>query len=110
MRHILIGAAALALWTGAAFAQGAPEAPAATAGVTTEAGPGVDVTQTQRTIDSRGVETERAQTLDRSQSFTSGNGALSSKTTIDSNEHDTVTTPPVVTEKRTTTSTSETSH
>ena len=110
MRHILIGAAALALWTGAAFAQGASEAPAATAGVTTEAGPGVDVTKTQRTIGAGGVETDRAQTLDRSQSFTSGNGALSSKTTTDSSEHDTVTPPTVVTEKRTTSSTSEASH
>jgi hypothetical protein len=108
MKNILVIAAALTIWTSTALAQAAPEAPAASAGITTQAGPSVDVTTTQRTIDSRGVTTEHARTLDRSQSFTSGNGNLSAKTTTDSHERDTVTTPPVVTEKRTTTTTSET--
>lgn len=108
MRKLFAGMAVLALWTGGALAQNAPDiaAPAETT-----AGPSSSVTKTQQTIDDRGVETNAKETYDKSQSFTSGNGELSAKTsTATSSQSKVSMPPPVVTKTTTTTTTDETSH
>ena len=109
MRNLLIVAAAIVVSTGAALAQGVPAAPPATASVSTNAGPSVSVTTTQKTRDANGAETDRVQTYDQRQSFTSGDGALSAKTTTERSERSTVMPPPpTVTKRSVTTTTTET--
>jgi len=97
MKKFLTGVAMLAIWTGAAAAQNAPSS---------------SVTTTQQTIDSRGVETNAKDTYDKSQSITSGNGALSAKTSTETTSQSTVSAPPPIVTKSTTTTntTDEISH
>ena len=64
-----------------------------------------DSSKTQKTIDTKGVETDTTDTFDKSQTYTSSGGALSAKTTIRSTGTTTTTPPPPVS---TTTSTSTT--
>jgi hypothetical protein len=88
MRKLIAGMAVLALWAGAASAQNAPNS---------------SVTTTQQTIDSRGVETNAKDTYDKSQSITSGNGALSAKTSTETTSQSRISAPPPVVTKSTTT-------
>jgi hypothetical protein len=108
MKTLWIGAAAVALWSGAALAQGLPNAAPGSASITTEPAPSVSVTTTQKTRDANGVQTEKVDTYDRGQSFSSGDGALSAKTTTETTQHSAVTVPTVTTRRTTTTTTSET--
>ena len=111
MRKLIAGMTLLALWAGAALAQTAPDVVAPTETTRTIAGPSSSVTKTQQTIDSRGVETNAKETHDESQSFTSGNGELSAKTSTETSSQSKVRVPPVVVSKSTTTTTTdETSH
>lgn len=108
-RTILTAVAAFALATGAAVAQTASDAPPATAGVATKDGGGVSVSKEQHSIDTRGGMTDEVQTIDRNQSFTSGDGSLTAKTVTDRDGSTTVTPPPpVIVKQKTTTTTSET--
>ncbi len=111
MKKLLAGLALVALWTGAAYAQNTLEAPTPGETTRTTAGPSVSVTKTQQTINGSGVETNAHETYDKSQSFTSGNGELSAKTSTETHAQSSVSVPPVVViKKATTTTTEETSH
>ncbi len=111
MRTLFVEMTLLALWTGAALAQNAPDVTAPMATPRTIAGPSSSVTKTQQTIDSRGVETNTKDTYDKSQSFAGGNGELSAKTSTETSSQSEVRVPPaVVTKSTTTTTTDETSH
>jgi hypothetical protein len=111
MKKPFAGLALLALCTGAAFAQTAPEAAPPGEPTRTTAGPSSSVTKTQQTIDGRGVETNSTETYDKSQSFTSGNGVLSADTNTKTTARSKVTVPPTAATTTTrSTTTEETSH
>ncbi len=112
MRKLCAGVTLLALWTGAALAQNAPDVAAPTETTRTIAGPSTSITKTQQTIDSRGVETNAKDTYDKSQSFAGGNGELSAKTSTETSSQSGMRIPPaaVVTKSTTTTTTDKTSH
>ncbi len=102
MKRLFAGMTLLALWTGAALAQNAPDLAAPTE---TTAGPSSSVTTTRQTIDRNGVQTNARDTYDKSQSITSGDGALSAKTTTETTSQSRVSAPPPVVTKSTTTTT-----
>jgi hypothetical protein len=106
-RYLLASAFALTLMTGGVLAQGVAPDPAATF---PNGPPGNEsVTKTQRTIDSDGTVIEKQQNFDKTQTYTSGDGALSAHSTINRTEQTTVTPPPTVT-TTTTTTTEEVRH
>jgi hypothetical protein len=100
----------LALCSGTALAQQAPDAAAPAEPTRTTAGPSTSVTKTLQSIDDHGVKTNSTETYDKSQSFTSGNGVLSAKTNTKTTAHSKVTIPSKMTTTRRTTTTEETSH
>jgi hypothetical protein len=110
MKELFTALTLLALCSGAAFAQTAPDAATPAEPTRTTAGPSTSVTKTQQSIDDRGVKTNSTETYDKSQSFTSGNGVLSAKTHTKTTGQSKVTIPPKVTTTRRTTTTEETSH
>jgi hypothetical protein len=112
MRKLIAGMAMLALWTGAAAAQNATDLAVPPETTRTMAGPSSSATTTRQTIDSRGVETNAKDTYDKSQSITSGNGALSAKTSTETTSQSTVSAPPPIVTKSTTSTntTDEISH
>jgi hypothetical protein len=111
MKKLLAGMALLALGAGIALAQNRPVVAVPTETTRTTAGPSSSVTTTRQTIDGHGVETNATATYDKSQSFTSGNGELSAKTSTETSSKSTVRMPPAaVTSTKTTTTTDETSH
>ncbi len=107
----LAGAAAFAMMTGAALAQsanfGATNSPQPTMSTNGPAGT-YSATKTQRTIDGNGVETDKTESFDKSQTYTSGNGELSAKTGITTSGSTTTVMPPPPTTSTTTTTTQET--
>lgn len=111
VRYWLGGAAALALTMNFASAQ---TMSSQTTVVTQPAVPAAAPTQSysethsERVIDSNGVETNKTEHLEKSQSITSGNGALSAQTHVETGGATTVVVPPVVTTYRSTTTTSTT--
>jgi hypothetical protein len=101
----------VALCPGAAFAQNAPETAAPGEPTRTTAGPSISVTKTQQTLDGRGVETKATETYEKSQSFTSGNGVLSTDTKTRTTGRSEVTVPTATTNTtKSTTTTEETPH
>jgi hypothetical protein len=109
MKKLFATLTLLALCTGAAFAQNMPDATAPAEPTRTTVGPSTSVTKTQQSIDGRGVEMSSTETYDKSQSFTSGNGVLSAKTSTKTTGDSEVKVPPKVTTTRSTTTTEETS-
>jgi hypothetical protein len=106
--HWFAGATALALMTGSALAQSpALDATNSTEPTMSTTGPAetYDMTKTRRTMDARGVETDTTETFDKSQTYSSGDGQLSAKTSVKTTGSTTVTTPaaPVSTTTSTTT-------
>jgi hypothetical protein len=110
MKKLFTALTLAALCTGAAFAQNAPDAATPAEPTRTTVGPSTSVTKTQQSIDGRGVERNSTETYDKSQSFTSGNGVLSAKTSTKTTGHSKVKVPPKLTTTRSTTTTEETSH
>jgi hypothetical protein len=118
LRYWLAGAATLALVTNVASAQVTSSETTTT--VTRPAvivpvpppvpvpAPNYSETRTQRTIDANGVETTRSEHVDKSQTITSGDGALSAETHVRTQGETTVVTPPAVSTYRSTTTTTTT--
>lgn len=103
--YLLAGATAFTLMASAALAQSPPlDATNSTQPNASTSGPAgtYDMSRTQKSIDGNGVETDKTDTFNKSQSYTSGNGELSAKTSIKTTGSTITTTPPVAT---TTTST-----
>jgi hypothetical protein len=109
-RYWLASAAALALMTTGAFAQSPSfDATNSTQPTLSTNGPAgtYDATKTEKAIDARGVETDKTQTFDKSQTYTSGNGELSAKTSIGTTSTTTTTAPPPPVSTTTTTTTTQ---
>jgi hypothetical protein len=90
-----------------AFVAVAPPAPIVVpAPLPVDVPPGaVAVTKTQRTIDANGVQTDKVQTYERTESYGAGNGALTTTTTTNSSGQAVVTVPGTTTTTTQTTTT-----
>jgi hypothetical protein len=105
----LASATALAMLTTAAVAQSPDAARSAQPAFSTNGAAGTyDSTTTTRSNDAMGVQTDKTETFEKSQTYTSGNGELRAGTSIRSGTT-TVTAPPppVATTTTTTTTTRE---
>jgi hypothetical protein len=107
-KHLLACAAVFGLMTNVALAQDmtgsdtliVPPAPAPAGNVS--------VTKTQRTIDANGIEHDSAQTYEKTESGSSGNGMLSTDTHVQtSRQTTTIVPPPHLTTTTTRTTTTE---
>jgi hypothetical protein len=87
---MLAGVFTLATMAGGALAQGISSDPAFPSG---PAG-SESMTKSQRVIHSDGSVTERTQSYDKSQNYTSGDGELSAHSMVRTNEQTTVVPPP----------------
>jgi hypothetical protein len=110
-RFLLAGATAFTLVASAALAQSPPsDATNSTQPNASTSGPAgtYDMSKSQKTIDGNGVETDKTQTFDKSQTYTRGNGELSAKTTATKTDSTMAITPPApVSSTSTTTNTQE---
>jgi|HubBroStandDraft_1064217.scaffolds.fasta_scaffold650136_1 hypothetical protein len=110
-RFLLASAAAFALVAGVASAQSPPfDATNSTQPNVSTSGPAgtYDMSKTQKTIDGRGGETDKTETFDKSQTYSSGDGELSAKTSIKRTDSTMTITPPApASTSRTTTTTEE---
>jgi len=107
----LASAIAFALMTTGAFAQSPSfDTTNSTQPTWSTTGPAgtYDMTKTRRTVDGKGDETSTTKTFDKSQTYTSGAGALSAKTSIGTTSATTtITAPPPPISTSTTTTTQE---
>jgi uncharacterized protein YpuA (DUF1002 family) len=104
--NLIAGAAALAMLSTAALAQsGSPQNTVETPAVTTGPAGSFSETKKEHSVDSNGVEVNKSQSFDKTQSFSSGAGTLNATTSTRSSAEVTTTVPPppVTTTTQTTT-------
>jgi hypothetical protein len=108
-KYLIVSASIFAMMTGVGLAQSATNSETVTVSPAPLAAPppappgNITVTRTRRTIDANGVERDSTQTYEKSQSFSSGNGVLSSDTRTQTyGQTTTVVPPPPVTTTTTT--------
>jgi hypothetical protein len=108
--YLLAGATAFTLMASAALAQSPPfDATNSTQPNASTSGPAgtYDISKSQKTIDGKGVETDKTESFDKSQTYSGGNGELSSKTSLKSTGSTKTITPPAPLATTTTTTTTE---
>jgi hypothetical protein len=108
--YLLAGATAFTLMASAALAQSLPfDATNSTQPNGSTSGPAgtYDMSKSQKAIDGTGVETDKTETFDKSQTYSGGNGELSAKTSIKRTGSSMTTTPPAPVSTTTTTTTEE---